>query len=262
MIEEQPFHPLGLPPAPQQEEQAPPPPPPERYPFWSYTDVALFLGLAIPCLLLGMGVVRGIEALFHLHEHLRTAELLIGQFLGYGLMLLVLKLIFQLQYGRPVWRSLGWNRLALPPLIIVIAGLLTGFAVSFFGAVLQTPNVSNPMTRMMEDRSSVILLAIFGITLGPLFEEIVFRGFLQPLLVRSTGAVAGVLLAALPFGLLHYQEYGNSWRHVVLITLAGAAFGWMRHRTGSTKSAILMHASYNALFFVALMAQRKELPHL
>jgi len=39
---------------------------------------------------------------------------------------------------------------------------------------------------------------------------------------------AGVLAATIPFGLLHFQEYGNSWRHAVLIALAGASFGWMR----------------------------------
>jgi len=75
-------------------------------------------------------------------------------------------------------------------------------------------------------------------------------------LVRSVGAVPGVLLAAIPFGLLHYQEYGNSWRHVVIVAAAGAAFGWMRQATGSTKAAALMHASYNALFFVAFLAQK------
>ena len=42
---------------------------------------------------------------------------------------------------------------------------------------------------------------------------------------------------------------------------AGAAFGWMRHATGSTRAATIMHASYNALFFFALFAQRKDLPH-
>jgi len=56
-------------------------------------------------------------------------------------------------------------------------------------------------------------------------EELIFRGFLQPLLVRSLGAPAGILATALPFGLLHFQEYGNSWRHVLLISLSGVAFG-------------------------------------
>jgi len=48
---------------------------------------------------------------------------------------------------------------------------------------------------------------------------------------------------------------------VALISLAGAAFGWMRHATGSTNVSAIMHASYNALGFLALFAQRKYVPH-
>jgi len=59
---------------------------------------------------------------------------------------------------------------------------------------------------MMQDHTSVILLATFGVTLGPLCEELAFRGFLQPLLVRSLGAVPGVLAATIPFGLLHFRN--------------------------------------------------------
>jgi membrane protease YdiL (CAAX protease family) len=58
---------------------------------------------------------------------------------------------------------------------------------------------------------------------------------------------------ALPFGLLHFQEYGNSWRHVLLVSLSGIAFGWMRQITGSTKAAAAMHASFNAFQFVLLL---------
>ena len=97
--------------------------------------------------------------------------------------------------------------------------------------------------------------------MAPVCEELIFRGFLQPLLVRSLGAPAGILATALPFGLLHFQEYGNSWRHVLLISLSGVAFGLMRHATGSTKAAAVMHSSYNAFQFVLLMIA-KSLPHL
>ena len=47
---------------------------------------------------------------------------------------------------------------------------------------------------------------------------------------------------------MHFQEYGNSWRHALLITAAGASFGWMRYRTGSTKAAAVMHSAYNCVF--------------
>ena len=71
--------------------------------------------------------------------------------------------------------------------------------------------------------------------------------------MRSLGTVAGIVATALPFGLLHFQEYGKSWRHVLLISISGAAFGWMRQATGSTKAAAGMHASYNAFQFVLLL---------
>jgi membrane protease YdiL (CAAX protease family) len=147
----------------------------------------------------------------------------------------------------------------MPFLWVAIFGFVTAFAVSLLGSLIHTPTTQNTMTEMMQDRASLLLLTAFGITLGPLCEELAFRGFLQPLLVRSLGAVPGILAAAVPFGLLHYQEYGNSWRHAAIVAAAGAAFGWMRHATGSTRASALMHASYNALFFVAVLSQRKDL---
>jgi membrane protease YdiL (CAAX protease family) len=59
------------------------------------------------------------------------------------------------------------------------------------------------------------------------------------------------------FGGLHYSEYGESWRSALLIAVAGAAFGCMRQWTGSTAAAALMHASFNALQFAALLAAPK-----
>jgi membrane protease YdiL (CAAX protease family) len=145
---------------------------------------------------------------------------------------------------------------------VMVAGIATAFAVAITSIVLRTPNLPNPMTELLTGRVSILIVAAFGITLGPLAEELLFRGFLQPLMVRSLGTAAGILATAIPFGLLHLQQYGYSWRHGLMITLAGCAFGWMRHRTGSTRASTLMHAAYNALFFVALLAQRKELPHI
>lgn len=256
---QQPFQPLGLPPQP--EFPPPPPAPPSRRdnPFWAYSDLAVFIGMAVVSLFLALLFSRLLEIVFH--PKVRTIVQLPAQFLGYALMFTGLFLLFRWQYGRPFWRSLGWTSLRVPPLVVIVAGLVTAFGVALASTLIKTPNTANPMTEMLENPTSLVLVAIFGITLGPLFEELAFRGFLQPLLVRSFGAVAGVLVAAIPFGLLHYQEYGNSWRHVVLISLAGAAFGAMRQWTGSTRASTLMHASYNALFFCALLLQRDQLPH-
>ena len=34
------------------------PEPPERDPFWGYGDLLIFAGLTMPCLLLGLGMVK------------------------------------------------------------------------------------------------------------------------------------------------------------------------------------------------------------
>jgi membrane protease YdiL (CAAX protease family) len=246
---------------PPPEAPPPPPPEPEREPFWGYLDLLFFAGLVIPSMLIGWAVVKAGMFLFHIHA-LPVAELLFWQFLGYGILFGGLRLMFRIEYERPFWRSLGWTNASLPFLCSVICGLGAAIVVGLMAPLIHTPDVTTPLMKLMQDRTSVILLATFGVTLGPLCEELAFRGFLQPLLVRSLGAVPGILAAAIPFGLLHFQEYGNSWRHAVLIALAGASFGWMRQATGSTRAAAIMHASYNALFFFVLFAQRRELPHI
>ena len=143
----------------------------------------------------------------------------------------------------------------LPFGVIVCAGMITGVLVVVASNLIRLPETANPMTELMATRTAILLMAIFGTTVAPVCEELAFRGFLQPLLVRSLGAAPGILLAAIPFGLLHYSEYGNSWRHVLIISAAGAAFGAMRQFTGSTKAAALMHASYNAFFFLAMFSR-------
>jgi membrane protease YdiL (CAAX protease family) len=261
MSEEQPFESLGLPPVAPEPEGALPPEP-ERYPFWGYSELALFAGMLIASAVAAMTLVSLGLSVLHVQVQSKVAVALAVQSLIYAMAFAALALLFRVQYQRPFWRSLGWTGFRVPPLLVVICGVLTAFGVAAVSVLLRTPTTSNRITEMLADPKAMVPVAIFGLTLAPLAEELAFRGFLQPLLVRSLGPVPGVLAAAIPFGLLHFQEYGNSWRHALLISLAGAAFGWMRHHTGSTMASTLMHASYNALEFFAFFTQQKDSAHL
>ena len=272
MSGQHPFEPLGLPPqvgqalspansAEVEQALSPADSPPPRDPFWGYSDLAVFLGLLIASALAGLGLVTLVFAIFPIHLQAKVAEPLIAQSLIYVLAYGALALLFRVHYDRPFWRSLGWTGFRLPAIVVAGCGVVTAVIVAFVGALIHTPTTANRITEMLEDPKSLVLVAIFGLTLAPLAEELGFRGFLQPLLVRSLGPAPGILAAAIPFGILHFWEYGNSWRHALLISLAGAAFGWMRHRTGSTRASTLMHASYNALEFLAYFSQPKEIRH-
>jgi membrane protease YdiL (CAAX protease family) len=233
-----------------------PPTQPQPEPFWSWFDFAVFAGAVLPCTLLGYGIVKGLQWALHWTPPSEALIPLVAQTLGYLLLFGVLSLMFRL-YERPFWRSLGFTTLPLPAWWIVTAGLATALSVSLLGNLIGTPNTENDITKLMKDPLSLALMAVFGIFIAPLCEELVFRGFLQPLLTRSFGPAAGILGAALPFGVLHYREYGNSWKHALLISFAGAAFGLMRHATRSTFASTLMHAAYNSLFFVAFFAAKR-----
>jgi membrane protease YdiL (CAAX protease family) len=250
-------------PAPEEPPLPPPAPPPERDPFWGWGDVFLFIGLSVASWLVGGLLITGVAILarIHVRGEMGTTELLAAQVIIYALAFGSLALLFRIQYDRPFWDSLGWRGFQMPVVQVALLGVGAAYAVSLLGALIRTPTTPNEITKLLDDPKSLILMAVFGVTLAPLCEELAFRGFLQPLLVRSLGVIPGILAAALPFGLLHYREYGNSWRHAVIVAAAGAAFGWMRHRTGSTRASTIMHAAYNALFFVAMAGQKANWWH-
>jgi len=228
-------------------------PQPESYPFWGYLDLFAFILIGLLGLLLESLMGGALLAATHVRQ---VFVLFPIQLLLYAFLLGTLALIFRRYYGRPFWQSLRWVPAGVSTSFVAICGMGAAFAVVVGSVLMQTPDTDNPMKALLSDPTSVVLLAVLGVTLAPLCEEIVFRGFLQPLLVRSLGAAGGILLAGLLFGLLHLPEYGYSWRHVVLISLAGASFGWMRHRTGSTKAAAVMHSAYNCVFFLLLAVQQ------
>jgi membrane protease YdiL (CAAX protease family) len=228
--------------------------------FWGYKDLLIFLGLAVPCLLGGSLLMKVALLAFYVSPPNKALELLPGQFLGYLLLYAALAALFRIEYDRPFWRSLGWRWPRLPLPAIVAAGMAMAFVIALLGALLKTPETPGPMKELLENRASLILVAIFGVTLGPLCEELAFRGFMQPLFIRSLGVAPGILLSGIGFGLLHLPQYGFTWQHGVLITVAGTAFGWMRRVSGSTFGSTLMHAAYNFTLFIGFFAGGNKVP--
>ena len=87
----------------------------ESDPFWSYLDMLVFAGLAVPSLLAGELIVRLAMALFHWHARFRVAEAVPAQFLGYLILFGLLAVLWRIEYDRPFWKSLGWRPLRWPP---------------------------------------------------------------------------------------------------------------------------------------------------
>jgi membrane protease YdiL (CAAX protease family) len=224
------------------------------YPFWNYEDIALFFGMGLPCLVLSVVVLEGISWVLPMKPS-NSMYVLTAQFIGYALWFASLVLLLRVRYDAPFWTSLAWVVPKQSFWRYVFQGPMLAFAVAWLGLAMRTPQIEMPFKELLNDRVSIMMTGVFGVTIGPLCEELAFRGFLMPVVVRSLGVWPGVLITAVPFALLHGPQYSWSWRHLLLLLLAGTAFGRVRHITGSTAAAALTHASYNLTFFSALIVQ-------
>jgi|SRR5271157_1018624 len=238
------------------------PPPEEPEVFWGYPDLCLFVFFGLLGLLAGAVVLKIEASVFHFAKA-PVAALLPAQMATYAVLFGGLRLIFRMHYGRPFWSSLGWTPVPVAARYVAAAGAFTAAAAILAGGLIHLPQEENQITELLQQgNAAILLMAAFGVAIAPLCEELVFRGFLQPLLARSLGATAGILIAGAAFGLLHFREYGNSWRHALLLSGAGACFGWMRHATRSTKASAIMHAAYNGLLFlllaIGMIAERNQ----
>ena len=114
-------------------------------------------------------------------------------------------------------------------------------------------NDETPFDKLLSDTLSRIAISLFGITLGPIIEELLFRGFLQPVLVESFGVLPGILATSVVFGGMHLMQNAFIWQSGVLITLVGFVLGVVRHISGSTKASAITHVSYNALPILVML---------
>jgi membrane protease YdiL (CAAX protease family) len=223
-----------------------------RSPFWDYVDLGFLVSLCVPALFIAALLVRAFSRFLH---YGKPFEGLLIQLVWYALVFGSLFGLLRVRYDRPFWRSLGWTVSVTATTASFFAGPILAVSVGYLGYVLHTPDIKLPFEQMFQNQPTLILFGIFVVILGPLCEELAFRGFLMPLLMRSFGVVAGIIATGLLFGSLHAYEYSWSWRHVVLIGTAGTVFGWVRYKTNSTAASTLMHATYNLTQFAAFLIQ-------
>lgn len=231
------------------EEPAAPP----REPFWGYSDLALVLGLLVASVALIVLVCGVLAFAVPALRDDPTPLLLPMQFALYLFIYLCFFVVFKLRYGKPVFASLGWRRTSIHPLVLAGGGAALALAISALAAAIHTPKVKSPIDEITKTPLSLAIFAVMAVTIAPLFEELLFRGFIQPLLSRSLGVTAGVVLTAALFGALHAPEYSWAWQYALAVSIAGAVFGWIRARTQSIIPSTIMHGGYNLVFIVALI---------
>ena len=137
--------------------------------------------------------------------------------------------------------SVGW--VMVMPLVLVTSWLMNSLVGDQGG--------SNPLLELVlrsQEPLSLTLLLLTTVVFAPLFEELVFRGALLPVLAQAYGRVLGVIVSALVFALAHLSV-GEFPPLVVL----GLGLALLRLSSGRLFPCVLMHSLWNGVTFINLV---------
>ena len=229
---------------------------PTRLPIWGWEDVALLAGAFLPAFGLSLGLIRLLHGLAPAQFGIAAVNNLTFQLLVYLFMVGALYLLVSLKYRQAFWAALGWTMAFRGALLSLLAGPVLAVGISALGVAIHTPEVRDPIREMITGRTSLAVVILFGVVVAPFVEELFFRGFLFPLIARSVGPWASMILTALLFALPHGAQNEWAWQQLLLIGMAGVVFGFARFKTGATTASFLMHASFNATQFAGFLLTR------
>lgn len=147
-----------------------------------------------------------------------------------------------------VGRDLAWGMafLALAVLLVLVVALVSGWVLQ----PDQSPQ--RDLQELLRGLSGwgpnlAMFLTVAG--LAPFFEELLFRGFLLPVLARRQPMAAALAVSALIFGAIHLQPAG-----LPILSTLGLVLGLAMRHTSSLRAPILVHACWNGGLFLLIRA--------
>ena len=219
---------------------------------WSLADLVIFaVFFLLTVLLLPLTALR----IWHIFKpDLRVADLTaVDQVVLQGLMNIVLvgfiAFLIKVVHRQSFVETIHWfrNHQFSAGFLVSLGATLavTVLIVSSFFPVGEPP----PIEKLLSSATAVYVFAIFGIGAAPLFEEIIFRGFLFKVLFDIGGSGTAVSLTAILFALLHLPQLWGSWAGVILIFVVGYVLSFVRLRSNSLIPSFIIHTSYNTMLF-------------
>lgn len=184
----------------------------------------------------------------------------VAQLFSYLLVLGFMVSVIKRRPGTQFWREVQWKWPASWSTFLM-GGVVMSVGLQGLAHLLPMPK-ELPIDRFFQTSQEAWFLSIFGMTLAPLLEELFFRGFLYPVLVRRLGVGLAVILTAASFGLIHAPQLGKAWGPVLVVFLVGLILTLTRAVTKSVAPGFLMHVAYNGTISVLIFIGTDGFRHL
>ena len=158
-------------------------------------------------------------------------------------------------YGRPFCASLRLTRPKRDSVqFSLIMGLGLALLVTFLPPVLPDKETF-PLQELFSSPGAAFTIATFAVTLAPLIEELIFRGFIFAILEKTVDTKTAIVISATLFALSHVPEYWGAWDHILRVSLVGLALSITRAWTGSLTPSIIIHTTYNFVLITIIYFQ-------
>jgi len=237
---------------------------------FSLADVVLIVVVAFVSLIVCGGVAMAIAYASHsFHGDIKdlASDVLVfipAQIVSYILTVGFMVLLIWGRYRRSFLEAIRWNPPDAKNASWAVAG---GAALALFsqvasGLLQRWIPKSLPIEQYFRTPSAAYALAVFGILVAPLVEELFFRGFLYPSLARPLGSVTAVVLTAGAFAMLHSEQLAHAWIPLLLLFAVGTVLTAVRARTKSVATTVLMHMAYNFTLFALLFYATQGFRHM
>lgn len=163
----------------------------------------------------------------------------------------------RLYFRLPFWSTIGWHPLekgAKSQASVygryVIGGFLFSMVIQLASAGVGTKS-KLPIENLLQNQRAAILLMLLAVTIAPVVEETIFRGYIYPVIARSFGVGVSVVVTGTLFGMLHAPQLWGGWAQIALLIVVGIVFTYTRSRTGTVVASYLMHVGYNSFPLLA-----------
>ena len=234
--------------------------------MWNGWDVLLIIGLTLATIFVSQfAILFGAHYLFYPHSSLmelaqRPLLLLISQYVIDLAVVIYLLLLIEGKYHAPFrsairwsWPRNAWGLLLLGAFMLLVLSMLEN--------LLPMPK-DTPFDKLFSRPRDAYLIAIIAVSLGPLVEELFFRGFLYPVLARRWGMAWAIFLTALPFAVMHMPQYGWAWGALAVIFIVGVVCGTVRAVTKSVGASFLVHVGYNGVQMIIAVFVTRGFTHM
>ena len=141
---------------------------------------------------------------------------------------------------RASWKELGWHREGLLKAIgLGVLGFVLN-AIAMIPIALIQGSPEEPPAYMLPSLVRFLLVTFFAFGIAAWIEENLFRGYLQPLLVKRSNLIMAVFIQAGIFTATHLG-YATGL-NLAWIFISGLVFGWLRGYHRNIVAPYIAHA--------------------